>query len=213
MSSIKVFDIKGSPAGEIKVDDKSLVLEKGEQAVHDVIVATMAAKRLGSASTLRKGEVAGSNKKPWKQKGTGRARAGLRQSPVWRGGGVAFGPHPRDYTQKINKKVAKLAYRRAFSEKIANDQIKIVDLMETMEPKTKTFVALLKKLGISKKVLVVLGKLDQKVIRSARNIAGVEISRADDVNIYQLINHSSIVADKSGYEVMMNRFAGKGKVG
>lgn len=213
MSSIKVFDIKGSPAGELKVDDKSLVLDKGEQAVHDVIVAIMAARRLGSASTLRKGEVAGSNKKPWKQKGTGRARAGLRQSPVWRGGGVAFGPHPRDYSQKVNKKVARLAYNRAFSEKVSNGQIMVIDPIDTAEPKTKVFAGLLKKLGITGKVLVVLGNLDVKVIRSARNITGVEISRAADVNVYQLINHSAIVADKAGYEAMMKRFEGKGKAG
>ena len=106
MSTIKLFTPAGEPAGDMTVDDVRLVLDKGGQAVKDTVVATMNARRAGTASTLSKGEVAGSNKKPWRQKGTGRARAGLRQSPVWRGGGVAFGPHPRSYEMKLNRKVA-----------------------------------------------------------------------------------------------------------
>ena len=101
MSKLTVYSTAGSAVGEHEVDDSLLVLDKGEQAVHDVVVAQLAARRSGTASTLRKGEVAGSNRKPWPQKGTGRARAGYRQSPVWRGGGVAFGPHPRDYGLKV----------------------------------------------------------------------------------------------------------------
>ena len=116
MSKIKSFNDKGEAAAEVDFADELLVLDKGDQAVKDVVVATLAARRAGTASTLGKGEVAGSNKKPWKQKGTANARAGFRRSPVWRGGGVAMGPKPRCYCTKINKKVADLAFRHALSE-------------------------------------------------------------------------------------------------
>ena len=108
MSAIKLFKSTGEPGGDVALDDALLVLDRGAQAVKDVVVATRNARRAGTASTLSKGEVAGSNKKPWKQKGTGRARAGLRQSPVWRGGAVAFGPRPRSFASKINRKVMQL---------------------------------------------------------------------------------------------------------
>jgi large subunit ribosomal protein L4 len=115
MSKLTIYNMQGAAVGDMDVDAGLLVLKKGTQAVHDVIVNGLARGRAGTASTLAKGEVAGSNKKPWRQKGTGRARAGYRQSPVWRGGGVAFGPHPRRYGGKVNRKVAKLAFQRAFS--------------------------------------------------------------------------------------------------
>ena len=116
MSKINVYNAKGEATGEVEIADERLVLDRGGQAVKDVVTATLNARRAGTASTLGKGEVAGSNRKPWRQKGTGRARAGLRQSPVWRGGGVAMGPKPRDYGVKVNRKVAQLAFRHALSD-------------------------------------------------------------------------------------------------
>ena len=127
MSKIKSFNDKGEAAAEVDFADELLVLDKGDQAVKDVVVATLAARRAGTASTLGKGEVAGSNKKPWKQKGTGNARAGFRRSPVWRGGGVAMGPKPRCYCKKVNRKVVDLAFRHAVSEHIKDGKVVVVE--------------------------------------------------------------------------------------
>ena len=127
MSKVPVYNVKGKAVGEVNVPDDLLLSSGGETAVHEAVVAHRAAARTGSASTLRKGEVSGSNRKPWRQKGTGRARAGYRQSPVWRGGSVAFGPKPRDFSKKLNKKVKRLAFRRALSARIAEGSVRVVE--------------------------------------------------------------------------------------
>ena len=200
MSEIKVFDMKGSSVGSVEVDDAILEVKRGSQAVHDVVVAYMAGLRRGTASTLRKGEVAGSNKKPWRQKGTGRARAGLRQSPVWRGGGVAFGPHPRSFEKKINRKVAALAFRRAFSDKVATGGVRIVDQVVIKEPSTKVFAGMLKTLGIKGTVIFVVDKIGQNLVLSARNIPGVEITDARNLSVYQLLRYTDVIVDKAGMD-------------
>jgi len=202
MKTIKILNVKGEETGDFKVADTLLVLDKGTQAVHDVVVAYQNRQRSGTASTLRKGEVAGSNKKPWRQKGTGRARAGLKQSPVWRGGGVAFGPHPRSYESKVNKKVAQLAFRRALSEKIAAGAVKVLEELTLAECKTKLFAGMMKALAVKPPVLFVMDKVDEKVFRAARNIPLVEIVRADEVSVFQLVRYPMVVADKAGMEKM-----------
>jgi len=187
MKTLNVLNTKGELVGDFKIAASLLVLDKGTQAVHDVVVAYNNKRRSGTASTLRKGEVAGSNKKPWRQKGTGRTRAGLKQSPVWRGGDVAFGPHPRSYETKINKKVGQLAFRRAFSEKIAADQVKVVDVLAVADAKTKLFAGMMKLLAVKAPALFVMGKMDHNVAVAARNIPLVEVASADSVNVYQLL--------------------------
>ena len=186
MSTIKVFNPAGDAAGELSVADELLVLDKGAQAVKDTVVAIRNGMRAGTASTLSKGEVNGSGKKPWKQKGTGRARVGYRQNPVWRGGGVAFGPKPRDYSQKINRKVRQLAFVRALSDRIAEGQVYVVEQFD-LEAKTKAMVALLKKLGLERSVLIILDQYDEKVILASRNLPKVEVARAADVDVYSLL--------------------------
>lgn len=207
MSTIKVFNPAGESAGEMAFADERLVLDKGEQAVKDTVVAIQNAKRAGTASTLSKGEVAGSNKKPWRQKGTGRARAGFRQSPVWRGGGVAFGPKPRDFSQKINRKVRQLAFTRALSEKIAGGQVAVIEKFDFAEPKTKPMAALLKKLGMERSALVVVDTLDENVnvILSARNLPKVEVVSAAEVDVYSLLYYRLVVATKAGFEALTAR--------
>jgi len=205
MKTLKVLNTKGEEVGDIKIADTLLVLDKGTQAVHDVVVAYQNKQRSGTASSLRKGEVAGSNKKPWRQKGTGRARAGFRQSPVWRGGGVAFGPHPRSYETKINKKVTQLAFRRMLSEKVVAGQIKVVEELTVAEPKTKLFAGLMKALAVKAPVIFVMNKTDEKVIRAARNIPLVEVVSADKVNVYQMVRYPMVVVDKDGMEKMKAR--------
>ena len=205
MSTIKVFNPAGDAAGEMTFADDLLVLDKGDQAVKDVVVAIQNAFRAGTASTLRKGEVAGSNKKPWRQKGTGRARAGLRQSPVWRGGGVAFGPHPRDYSQKINRKVQQLAFSRALSDKIAGGQVTVIEKFDLAEPKTKLLTATLKKVGADRSALIVLDQLDDKVILAARNLQKVEVVSATEVDVYSLLLYRTLVATQAGFAALTAR--------
>ena len=202
MSTIKVFNSKGADVGEIAVADDILVTDRGEQAVKDTIVAIMNGRRAGTASTLRKGEVAGSNKKPWKQKGTGRARAGLRQSPVWRGGGVAFGPHPRDYSQKVNKKVVQLAFRRALSDRIAEGGVKIVDDLSLPEAKTKLVREMCKGLGVTRACLFVTAATDPVFMTAARNLPRIEVVPAKDVGVYHVVRYPMIVVARPAWETL-----------
>lgn len=212
MSTLKNFSATGEPAGEVSFADTLLVLDKGDQAVKDMVTATMNARRAPLASTLRKGEVAGSNKKPWKQKGTGRARAGLRRSPIWRGGGVAFGPHPRDFGCKVNRKVAQLAFRRALSAKIADGQVVVVESIELTEPKTKLMVALLAKLGAARSCLIVTDCVSEALLRVTRNIPKVEVAAAGDVDVYSLLRYRTVVATRAGLAALVVRMTGKAEV-
>ena len=204
MSKIKAFNEKGETAGEIDFADELLVLDKGDQAVKDVVVATLNARRAGSACTLSKGEVAGSNKKPWKQKGTGRARAGFRQSPVWRGGGVAMGPKPRDYTVKVNKKVARLAFRHALSSQIAEGKVVVLNALPE-DGKTKTAAAMLKAAGAAGRILVVTGKPEDKFFLAIRNIDKVAYATAANVDVYSLLAAKTIVVTADGLEQLKAR--------
>lgn len=208
MSKVKIVNMKGSHVGDFEIADSLLNVKRGKQAVHDAVVAHLAARRAGTASTLRKGEVAGSNKKPWRQKGTGRARAGLRQSPVWRGGGIAFGPHPRSFDVKLNRKAAKLAFKRVFSDKLASGEISIVDSISLADAKTKSFVVLMNALKVGDSALFLLDKVDENVGRASRNIPGIKVVRACDADVYTLISHPKVVLNKAGAEVIVKRLNG-----
>ena len=205
MSTIKVFNSAGEAAKDISFDDEMLVLDKGTQAVKDSVVAYQNARRAGTACTKSKGEVAGSNKKPWRQKGTGRARAGYRQSPVWRGGAVAFGPKPRDFSQKLNKKVARLAYTRALSEKINDGQISVIDRFDLAEAKTKTLKTMLTKMGFERSVLIVVDEINDKLVLAARNLQKVDVATATEVSVYSLLLYRNVVATKAGFDAMTER--------
>jgi large subunit ribosomal protein L4 len=209
MSKLSVYDMKGVVAGEFDMPDDVLIQGKGDQAVHEVIVAGHAGRRAGTASTLRKGEVAGSGKKPWRQKGTGRARAGYRQSPVWRGGGVAFGPHPRDYAQAIPKAVARLAFRRAFSDRIVAGEVRVLSDLTVTEPKTKLIVQMLHSWGLSQGALIVVDRLEKNLIRAVRNIPNVEVTTAASVNTYQLLRYPAVVATRVAMEGIAARLTEK----
>jgi len=208
MATIKMYGRDGRDSGEVEVADDMLILDRGEQSVRDAIVARNASLRAGTASTLRKGEVAGSNKKPWKQKGTGRARAGLRQSPVWRGGGVAFGPHPRDFSIKVNKKVVRLAFRRALSERIAAGAVKLVEDLSLAAPKTKELRGVLEALG-APSALIVVPAWDDNLLLSARNLQGVEVTTARNCSVYQVLRYPAIVMTRAAWEELKPRFIGE----
>lgn len=186
----------GKASGEYEIASDLLVYDKGSQAVQDAVVAYMANQRQGSAATKERWAVAGSRAKPWKQKGTGRARAGCRQSPIWRGGGTAFGPHPKSYRKTMTKKALKLAFRRAFSEKVASGQILVMNELKLAEAKTKKFTAILNSLELNRGGLFVIAQMDRDVVMASRNIQGVEIVAAKDVNVYQLLRYQQIVITK-----------------
>lgn len=205
MSKLPILNLQGKSAGEYDLPDDLLIYDKGLQALQDAVVRYRANQRQGSASTLTKGEVAGSNRKLWKQKGTGRARTGLRQSPIWRGGGVVFGPKPRDYSKAQNKREARLAFRRAVSEKIAGGEIKVVEELTVSEPRTREFAALMKNLGVEGPVLFVTAEPSENLVRSSRNIPRVELTTAANLHTYQLVRYSTIVIDRAGMSKLEER--------
>jgi large subunit ribosomal protein L4 len=192
---------------EVVFDQSQLTLDKGAQAVKDAVTAIRNALRAGTASTKSKGEVAGSNKKPWKQKGTGNARAGFRQSPVWRGGGVAHGPHPRSYEQKLNKKVWALAFARAFSDKLAAGDVIVVDEFQFEAPKTKLMAKLLKELGVDRTACIVQKDVDDTVFLATRNLPRIDYTTAQALDVYTLLASRKLVCDKAGFDALMERIA------
>jgi large subunit ribosomal protein L4 len=192
---------------ETVFDQSQLTLDKGEQAVKDAVTAIRNAMRAGTASTKGKGEVAGSNKKPWKQKGTGNARAGFRQSPVWRGGGVAHGPKPRDYSQKINKKVMKLAFARALSDKLVAGDVIVVDEFAFEAPKTKLMAALLKSLGVDRTAVVVQKDVDDTTLLVTSNLPRIDYSTAQALDVYAVLANRKLVCDKAAFDALMARIA------
>ena len=192
---------------DINVDQSQLVLDKGAQAVKDAVTAIRNAMRAGTACTKGKGEVAGSNKKPWKQKGTGNARAGFRQSPVWRGGGVAHGPKPRSFEQKINKKVMQLAFARALSDKIVAGDVIVVDEFKFEAPKTKLMAGFLKTLGIDRTAVVVQKDVDDTVVLVTSNLPRIDYSTAQALDVYTVLANRQLVCDKAAFEALMARIA------
>lgn len=205
---LAIKDLKGNPAGELDVTFEVIETGRGTQAVHDTVVAFMAGRRSGTASAKTMGEVNGSGKKPWRQKGTGRARAGSFASPLWRGGGVVHGPKPRDFSKKVNKKVAKLSLRKAMSERLKAGDILIVDDFKLATPKTKEFVGVLRTLGVDgNTTLVVIGSADAGVERASRNVLGVGLATATSVNTYELLRYDKLVFTKEAFAQVEARLA------
>src|ERR1043166_4457753 len=166
---------------------------RGTQALHDVVFAMRAARRSGSANTKTKAEVDLSGAKPWRQKGTGRARAGYKSSPLWRGGGVVFGPKPRDYSKKISKSTRRLAFQKALSERIKAGDVLTIDNFVVPEIKTKSFISILKKATNAQKVLLISDSFDENTSKSARNVRSVRLATASDVNTEQLLAFPKIL--------------------
>jgi large subunit ribosomal protein L4 len=178
---------------------------RGTQAVHDVVVAMRAARRSGTANTKTKATVDLSGAKPWRQKGTGRARAGYASSPLWRGGGVVFGPKPRDYSKKVSKSVRRLAFQKALSERIKSGDVLMIDTFAVPEIKTKSFVNLVRKQTDAEKVLIVSDSFDDKTYKSARNVKPVKLATAADVNTEQLLAFQKILVTQAGLTKLAER--------
>lgn len=203
---LTVTDTKGAPQGEIQVSFPLIENGKGTQAVHDTVVAYMAAQRSGTASTKTMGEVHGTGKKPWRQKGTGMARAGSFQSPLWRGGGVTFGPKPRDFSKKVNQKVKRLALRKALSARLQAGDVLVVSDLKVEGPKTKAVVGILNSLKLGgKSALLVTDGNDTNLYLSARNIPKVEVTTSDLLNTYQVLKPAKLVFSKSAFEKLESR--------
>ena len=178
---------------------------RGSQALHEVIVAMRAARRSGTANTKTKAEVDLSGAKPWRQKGTGRARAGYKSSPIWRGGGVVFGPKPRDYSKRTSKSQRRLAFHKALSERIKDGDVLSVDEFAVTEIKTKKFVDLVRKQTDARKVLVIGDTFDEKTFISARNVKPVKLAKASDVNAEELLAFDKIVVTEKGLKQLAAR--------
>src|SRR5947199_552945 len=178
---------------------------RGTQAMHDAVVAMRAARRSGSANTKSKADVNLSGAKPWGQKGTGRARAGYKSSVIWRGGGVVFGPKPRDYSKKVSKTVRRLAFQKALTERIKAGDILTIDKFVVADVKTKSFVSLLKQQTDAKKVLLISDSFDEKTSRSARNVKPVRLITAGEVNTEQLLAFDKILVTRTALEQLAQR--------
>jgi large subunit ribosomal protein L4 len=199
--SAKVLTAEAAKEAKIELIENS----RGTQALHDVVVAMRAARRSGSANTKSKADVNLSGAKPWRQKGTGRARAGYKSSVIWRGGGVVFGPKPRDYSKKTSKTLRRLAFQKALSERIKAGDVLTVDKFAVSEVKTKSFVAMLKKQTDARKVLVLSDSFDENTYKSARNVKPVLLAIAADVNAEQLLAFDKILVTPAALEKLAER--------
>jgi large subunit ribosomal protein L4 len=198
---ISIKNLSGKDQGELEVKFPLIENGKGTQAVHDAVTAYRAAQRSGTASTKNAGEVAGTNKKPWKQKGTGRARAGSFQSPIWVGGGVTFGPRPRDFTKKISKSTRALALRKALSERLKAGDVVVVDDLKLTSAKTKDFASVIAALDLTGTTLIVsCGEENANLTRASRNLVGVTLTTGDSLNTYDVLRPDKLLFSKSAFE-------------
>jgi len=207
MPKANVFNMAGEKIGEIELSEAIFGIQPNESVLHDSVKNHLANCRQGTQSTLTKGEVSYTTKKPWRQKGTGRARAGYAGSPVWYHGGVAFAPKPRDYSYRLNKKVRRLALKSALSAKAADDEIVVIDGLKVDEIKTKPFKSFLEKVGVDGKALVVTENVDEKVVKSARNLPGVNTTTATILSPYMILTSGKLVVDKAALAKIEEVFA------
>lgn len=197
MPKIALLNMQGASAGEMELSEAVFGQAMNEPVVHQVIVAQLANKRQGTQSTLTRSEVAGGGIKPWRQKGTGRARQGSTRSPQWRHGGVVFAPKPRDYTLSVNKKVRRLAMKCALSNKVSEGSLLALDALELPEAKTREMAKVLENIKAAKKVVLVLSDKNETIERAARNIPGVKLLFVNTLNVLDLMNADQLVADKA----------------
>ena len=207
MPKANVFNMAGEKIGEIELSEAIFGIQPNESVLHDSVKNHLANCRQGTQSALTKGEVSYTTKKPWRQKGTGRARAGYAGSPVWYHGGVAFAPKPRDYSYTLNKKVKRLALKSALSAKAAENEIVVIDGLTVSEIKTKPFQSFLAKVGAENKALVVTETVDEKVVKSARNLPGVSTTTATIVSPYMILTSGKLVLDKAALAKIEEVFA------
>src|SRR6266850_1604469 len=197
---LKVKDTKGKEQGELEVKFQLVEDGKGTQAVHDAVVGYNAAQRMGTACTKTMGDVAGSGKKPWRQKGTGRARAGSFASPLWRGGGVVFGPKPRDFSKKVSRNTRQLALRKALTERLRAGDVVVLEDLKLGSAKTKEFIGVLSALELKGSALIVAKGSDKNLSLASRNVPNVELTTGDLLNTYDVLRSDKLVFTRGAFE-------------
>ncbi|MGE6260811.1 50S ribosomal protein L4 [Heyndrickxia sporothermodurans] len=200
MPKVALYNQSGSKVGDIELNDSVFGIEPNDSVMFDAIVMQRASLRQGTSKVKNRSEVRGGGRKPWRQKGTGRARQGSIRSPQWRGGGTVFGPVPRSYSYKLPKKVRRLAIKSALSNKVLEEKILVLESLSFAAPKTKEFAAVLKNLSVGKKALVVTDGSDVNVALSARNIPGITVVEANGVNVLDVVSHDQLIITKAAVE-------------
>ena len=208
MPTLAVYDMKNSKVGEISLSEGIFNVEMNEGLVHQAVVMQLASRRLGTHATKTRGMVRGGGRKPWRQKGTGRARAGSRRSPIWRGGGTVFGPHPRSYAFSMPRKQRRLALKCVLSDKVKNDSLVVLSDLNFDVPKTKNFVEFQKTFGVDKcKALFVTKDLIENVVRSSNNLQNAETIAALQLNVYDILNSEKVFLTKDAVETIEEVYA------
>lgn len=207
MPKVPVYNLSGEKVSEIDLADGIFGIEVNENALYAVVKNQLANKRQGTQSAKLRSEVKGGGRKPWRQKGTGRARHGSSTSPIWVGGGVTFAPKPRDYRYKLPKKLRRIAMKSALSSKVNQEELIVVENLSLQEPKTKEMANILKNLKADKKTLIVMDQKDEMVIRSARNIPGIETTLVNTLNVYDILKYDKFVITKSAVEKVEEVYA------
>ncbi|MBQ1756336.1 MAG: 50S ribosomal protein L4 [Oscillospiraceae bacterium] len=202
-----VYNMSGAQVGEVELSDVIFGIEPNVSVMHDVVKNHLANCRQGTQSALTRAEVSGGGKKPWRQKGTGRARQGSTRAPQWTHGGIVFAPKPRDYSYRLNKKVRRLAIKSALSSKAQTNDIVVIDEIKMDEIKTKVFKQFLDAVKVDRKALVITAEANELVVKSARNIEGVEITFANLINVYDVLNANKLVMDKAALAKIEEVFA------
>jgi large subunit ribosomal protein L4 len=207
MASVQVFNQEGKKTSKMELADSVFGIEPNANAMHLAVVSYLANQRQGTQSTLTRSEVRGGGAKPWRQKGTGRARQGSIRSPQWTHGGIALGPKPRKYKVSLNKKVRRLAMKSALSSKVAAGEMMVVNKIELDEIKTKSMIDILAALKTAKKTLIVTNEVDEKIYKSARNIEGVKVVTANTICVYDILNCDSFVVLKDAAKTIEEVYA------
>ncbi|WP_152401488.1 50S ribosomal protein L4 [Paenibacillus cellulositrophicus] len=202
MLKISVYDMDGRVTGEMELEQSIFGIVPNESVLHEAVVNYLANKRSGTHSTLTRGEVRGGGRKPYKQNKIDRSRAGSIRMPHWRHGGIAFGPKPRDYGYRLNKKVRRLAIKSALSAKVQDNELIVVDRIHLESYRTKTIVAMLNALGADRKALIVLPEKDHMIYKSANNIPGVQTTEADSLNVYDILNCDKFIITKDAVRMV-----------
>ena len=207
MPKVAIYNISGDKISEIELNDDVFGVEVNEYALHEVVKNQLANRRQGTQSAKTRAEVRGGGRKPWRQKGTGRARVGSIRSPIWVGGGVTFAPKPRDYSYKLPRKVRKLAMKSALTTKVNNDEIIVLDELNMRAPKTKEMVTILKNLNVDKKALIVTDGKNEEVYKSTRNIPGIKTASVNTLNVYDMLKYDKFIITKDAVQKVEEVYA------
>lgn len=207
MPKVALYNVSGQQIGDIDLDQNVFGIEINKHVLYEVIKNQLANKRQGTQSAKTRSEVRGGGRKPWRQKGTGRARHGSIRSPIWTGGGVTFAPKPRDYSYKLPKKVKRLGMKSALSSKVVDNNIIVLDELKLSQPKTKNMVSILNNINSKKKALIVMSEKDENVIKSASNIPGVATALVNTLNVYDILNYDSFIITKDAVKKVEEVYA------